>query len=265
MMSELKNTATAKANTAAARDAENDKFTAIANEPADAELTKEALARNEPTLREIFEVPDKASDKGDDHWVAFQDKLKQEAKGIKWTAAMPDLGAKICELLDIKIHDVLMTAWKKAEALRQALAESKADPERSIFLDLAEHSIDYETKPFVDVKIKGASVKKITLTVALNFKLKGFTLKLQNGVIGEIQTGSCEAKGTIKYDRLAIAEKKLSPIKFPLTIKIPNLFPISEVPATELARSSKTLSKTEAPPAKPEAQKSTDEVERIEL
>src|SRR2546423_11949582 len=222
-MTEQENAATVMVKDAQSRDDEETKVASASAATAAADSRQSA-----PTLRDAFQVPEKAADKGDDHWQTFQDKLKEETKGIKWTAAMPDLGVKIGELLDIKIHDILMTAWKKADALRQALADSKLDPERSIYLDLAEHSIDYETKPFIDVKIKGASVKKITLTVMLNLKLKGFTLKVQNGAICEIQTGSCEGKGTIKYEKLAIAEKNLSPIKFPLMIKIPNLFSTAE-------------------------------------
>lgn len=262
-MTEPKDTATVMA-----KDAGSDEETqAAANVPA-AAATADSTLQSAPTLRDAFQVPEKLSDQGDDHWQAFQDKLKSEAKGIKWTAAMPDLGAKICELLDIKIHDVLMTAWKKAEALRQALAESKLDPERSIYLDLAEHSIDYETKPFIEVKIKGASVKKITLTVTLNLKLKGFTLKVQNGAICEIQTGSCEGKGTIKYEKLAIAEKKLSPIKLPLRIKIPNLFSTAEAAdkdnAGEPAPGDQNSSANVEAATKPDEQKG-DPLERIEL
>ena len=37
-----------------------------------------------------------------------------------------------------------------------------------------------------------------------------------------MQTGNCEAKGTIKYGTLMIAEKKLEPIKLPLSIAIPS-------------------------------------------
>jgi hypothetical protein len=59
--------------------------------------------------------------------------------------------------------------------------------------------------------------------VALNLKVKGFGLKIQNGLIREMQTGKCEGKGTIKYEKLSIAEKKFEPIKFPLSIEIPNL------------------------------------------
>lgn len=269
-MTEPKNTATVMAKDAESHD---DEETRLASANVSAAAATDSSLQAAPTLRDAFQVPEKPSDKGDDHWQAFQDKLKEETKGIKWTAAMPDLGAKICELLDIRIHDILMTAWKKADALRQALAESKLDPERSIYLDLAEHSIDYETKPFIDVKIKGASVKKITLTVTLNLKLKGFTLKVQDGAICEIQTGSCEGKGTIKYEKLALAEKKLSPIKFPLMIKIPNLFSIAEAAGKEEAAepasgaestSDNSSSNAQATSTKPDEQKS-DPLERIEL
>lgn len=268
-MTDQKDTGVVMAKDVHPPDDEETKVAGVARESANlnaAAVKADAADQETPTLRDAFQLPEKVSDKGDDHWQAFQGKLKQEAKGIKWTAAMPDLGAKICELLDIKIHDILMTAWKKAEALRQALADSQADPERSIYLDLAEHTIDYETRPFVDVKIKGASVKKITLTVALNLKLKGFTLKVQNGAIREIQTGSCEGKGTIKYEKLAIAEKKLSPIKFPLTIEVPNLFLISEPAAKEEEPSdSSPEAQAVAAPGKPDDQKPAEPIERIEL
>jgi hypothetical protein len=123
------------------------------------------------------------------------------------------------------------------------------------------------------VKIKGASVKKITLTVALNLKLKGFTLKVQNGAICELQTGSCEGKGTIKYDKLSIAEKKLSPIKLPLIIKIPNLFSTAE--AVERKDAAESASPDQSTPSNPSANaeaaftkpndQTNDPLERIEL
>ena len=210
-----------------------------------------------PTLREFFGIPEKVSDRGDDHWKAFQQKLAEETRGIKWTAAMPDLGSKIGELLGIKIHDILLTAWKKVEVVRQALKESEKTPDKATYLDLSEHSIDYETKPFIDVKIKSAVVKKLTLTVTINLKVKGFGLKIQNGAIRELQAGKCEGKGTIKYEKLSIAEKKLEPIKFPVSIEIPGLIPIPERPAKPAT--------DEIVTAKDEDSKGAEELERIEL
>lgn len=220
-----------------------------------------------PTLRKFFGIPEKASDHGDDYWQAFQKKLAEETQGIKWTAAMPDLGSKIGELLDIKIHDMLLTAWKKVEAVRQALEESKKTPDKASYLDLTEHSIDYETKPFIDVKIKSASVKKLTLTVAVNLKVKGFGLKVQNGLIRELQAGKCEGKGSIKFEKLTIAEKKFEPIKFPFTIAIPGLIQLPE-PVAKSAPDKPVVSEPEEASDKAKATgelKTEDELERIEL
>lgn len=219
----------------------------------------EAEVSEPPTLGQFFDIPEKATDKSDDHWETFQEKLAEEAKGIKWTAAMPDLGSRIGELLDIKIHDLLLTAWKKVEAVRKAMEESKQTPDKAVYLDLAEHSIDYETRPFIDVKVKRASVKKLTLNVVLNLKIKGFGLKIQNGAIRELQTGKCEGKGTIKYEKLTIAEKKVEPIKFPLSIRIPSLISIVE-PEEELPAESETPK-----PSEVKNSKSEEDLERIEL
>ena len=43
--------------------------------------------------------------------------------------------------------------------------------------------------------------------------LKGINLKIQAGTITEIQAGSCDFEGKIKYEDLTIANKKLGPIE----------------------------------------------------
>ncbi len=224
-----------------------EQVTAEDSKAAIAESVKsDAVAEPVPTLRQIFSLPEKAADPSDDHWKSFQARVTKEVKGVKWIASMPDLAPKVCELLDIKIPDVLITAWKKVEDLRAVLEKSKLTPDETIYLELAQHTINSEHKPSVDVKIKGATVKKIELAIQLGFNLKGFLLKIQDGAIREIQTGQCEAKGTIKYGGLTVAEKKLEPIKFPFSIPI----------AAELL----------APIAEPEKEEEKAEpLERIEL
>src|SRR3984893_3609971 len=177
-----------------------------------------AAAESAPTLREIFSLPEKETDPSDDRWKSFQERVSKEVKGVKWIASIPDLAPKVCELLDIKVPDVLVTAWKKVQSLQNVLEESKKTPDKIVYLELAEHTIDYQTKPSIDVKIKSATVKKLELPIQLGFKLRGFVLKIQNGGIREMQTGNCEAKGTIRYGTLTVAEKKLELIKLPFSI-----------------------------------------------
>ncbi|MEK6334992.1 MAG: hypothetical protein AABM67_08590 [Acidobacteriota bacterium] len=188
----------------------------------DANGTKEAAAPDSvPTLREVFDLPQNgAKDLSDDRWQTVEKRISEEMKGIKWTAAMSDLVPKICDLLEIKVDDVLLRAWKKAAAIRTALVNSKLTPEQTTYLELAEHTVNSEHKPSIDVKLKGAKIKSIALLVHLGFKLQGFVLKIKNGAIVELQAGHCEVKGTIKFSGLTIAEKKLSPIRLPLTIPV---------------------------------------------
>ena len=211
-------------------------------------------AKSAPTVREFFALPEKETDPRDDEWQAFEEKVKKEVEGVKWTAAMPDLAQKICELLDISIPDIFMAAWKKAKELQEVMEKSRANPEDVTYLELTEHTLNSEHKPSVDVRLNGATVKKIQLDVQLGFKLKGFVLKIQDGVIREMQTGQCEAKGSIKYGGLPIAEKKLEPIKLPYSIPFK-----SGAKTTPIGNETAALKAEEKKPGEP------SEVERIEL
>jgi hypothetical protein len=194
-----------------------------------------AEAESAPTVREIFALPEKETDPSDDRWKEFQERIDKEVKSIKWTAAMPDLASKVCELLDIKIPNILVAAWKKAKELQTVLE-------------------------------KGATVKKIELGVQLGFRLKGFVLKIQNGGIKEMQTGNCEAKGTIKYGTLMIAEKKLEPIKLPLTIPIPSSIQYLTPGGEDApAKSEKPPVVVAADSAKAPVKDPVKDIERIEL
>ena len=104
------------ATTAKAEAAEEVKVTGVAEDTEGA-----AAAESAPTVREIFALPEKETDPSDDRWKEFQERIDKEVKGIKWTAAMPDLAAKVCELLDIKIPNILVAAWKKAKEDRKSV------------------------------------------------------------------------------------------------------------------------------------------------
>lgn len=225
-----------KAATAMAKEVSETMLKALKNEGIEAEATEsaseETVAKNKkgeaktvPTLRQIFGLPEKETDPADDRWKAIQKTLGKEVKGITMMASMKDLAPKVCELLDIEVTDVMLKAWGKVADLQEKLEESKKAPEKVIYLALAKHSMKHETRPFIDVKIRSKSVKKLTLTVLVELELKGFVLRIQNGAIKEIQAGECGAKGTIKYGELSIAEKKLGPIKLSFPIEIPDEIP----------------------------------------
>jgi hypothetical protein len=108
----------------------------------------------------------------------------------------------------------LVSSWKKARELQEALEESKESPDEIIVLDLAEHEITNEYHPYIEIRIAGLPLpKKIEFKVQIVTALKGINLKIQGGTITEIQAGSCDFEGKIKYEDLTIAEKKVGPIE----------------------------------------------------
>lgn len=174
------------------------------------------MSGQDVTLRQVFSLPETgAKDSSPERWQSFQASVSREVKTIKWPAAMPDVTEKICELFDVKLPDLFLVSWRKADDLRRVLAESKKTPEATKYLELVDHNIRSEHHPYIEVRIRNMPVKKIEFAVKLSFKLKGFVLKIKAGEIEEMLTGRCEVEGKVEYAGLTIVEKKLSPINLP--------------------------------------------------
>lgn len=167
------------------------------------------------SLRRLFAFPDPvATTPPSNEWQEFQSRLGREIKTIKWPAAMPDLASKIGELFNVELPELLVLSWKKARELQEALEESRKSPEQTIVLDLAEHAITNEYHPYIEIRIAGLPLpKKIEFKVQIVTTLKGINLKIQGGTITEIQAGSCDFEGKVKYQDLTISDKKVGPIE----------------------------------------------------
>jgi hypothetical protein len=166
-------------------------------------------------LRTLLSLPDPATaSPPSNDWKEFQDRLGREIKTIQWPAAMPDLASKITELFDIELPGLLVPAWKKAKEVQEALKESKESPDEVILLNLAEHEIANEFKPYIEIRIAGMPLpKKIEFKVEIATTLKGINLNIQGGTITEIQGGSCDFEGKVKYQDLTLAKKNVGPIE----------------------------------------------------
>lgn len=179
-------------------------------------LDPQTMNNSSLNLRRLFSFPDPAAPATppSNEWQEFQGRLGREVKTFKWPAAMPDLTSKIGELFNVELPDLFVSSWKKAREVREALDESSKSPEEVIILNLAEHEITNEFHPYIEIRIGGMPLpKKIEFKVQIVTALKGINLKIQAGKITEIQAGSCDFEGKVKYQDLALAEKKVGPIE----------------------------------------------------
>src|SRR5512146_697106 len=99
-------------------------------------------------------------------WENVKDRISKEIKGIKWTASMPDIAEKIGDLLNIKIPDILTTAWSKADSIKDALQETSKTPDKTAYIELTRHTIKSEYKPYIEIRINGIPQPK-----KINFNL----------------------------------------------------------------------------------------------
>lgn len=151
-----------------------------------------------PSLKNLF-FPDQ-DDRGALNGVSLADlenNIKEQLPKVSMGAVQEELSAKIGEVLDVGLSDVMAGAWKKAEALWEYADPDQHPPEETILLPLAEHSIESEHEPSVELKIKEMVIGSIQMEVQLELKLEGVVLKVQGGKIHEIQAGSCQASGKL--------------------------------------------------------------------
>src|SRR5215813_2978594 len=198
---------------------------------------EEAKADGAVTVREVFDLPKEGEkDSQPNRWQVVEERIKKEVKDVKFPAALHDLGPKICELFNVPLPDVMVTSWKKVGGLQELLEKSRNSPDEVMYLELAQHSINSEHKPHLEMRIKDLPAKKIEFLVKLLFNLKGFVLKVKAGAIQEIQTGACEVKGTISYAGNVIVEKKLTPIKLPGHVPVPAALGLLQAPPVQKAK-----------------------------
>ena len=145
----------------------------------------------------------------------FKQRIKEEAKAIRWAASMPDLVEKIAQLLDIPLPDIMVQAWRKDEEIGQALEESRDSPGEDKYVDLAEHSMATEFHPKIEIRVGKGFRKTLEFLVEISVSLKAAELHLRGGEIQAVRPGSCEAAGSVRYQELLIAEKKLGRIELP--------------------------------------------------
>lgn len=181
------------------------------------------MSENLPSVNDevfLFTKETQSKKSSDENWKLFKERVAKEIKGVKWVASKFDIADKVAELLDIKIPSIFLSSWKKSEELKKILEESIKSPEEKFEVNLSEHTITSEHKPYIEVMFKNMSIYKIEFDLNLSFTLDSFMLKIQNGNICGIYPGVCNAQGTLSWEKIRLLEKKLEPIKLPGTIQL---------------------------------------------
>ena len=174
------------------------------------------------TLREFFLSPGQDLAKGvaqgmetGGDTVAVGEGGAADVRMLKWPVLSSAVSRHVGELLDVGISDILANAWNKSAALREQFEKSRQSPGESFLLPLAQHTIESEHKPSIEVLKNGKPVAKLVFTANIALTVEGAVLRIQNGEIREIQTGQVKGSGSLKCGGAVLVEKETQPIALP--------------------------------------------------
>ena len=158
---------------------------------------------------------------------AVREAAAKQAKGVGWGLIEAQIFEKLKDLSAIGIPDILAAAWNKYRILLKYLDREKYPPNESFLVPLAEHSITSEHHPYVEILVNDQPAGKIFFDIKVALTLEGIILKIRDGRIKEIFTGTCKGKGTISCDHIVILEKKTESVPLPGSIDLGQGIPIT--------------------------------------
>lgn len=136
---------------------------------------------------------------------------------VAWSEVRSEIAAQIAEVLAIDISDVVVAAWEKAEEFREYADPEAHPPDETIVTQLAEHTIDVDFHPSLELVLNDQALPGIALDVFLSLALKGLILKVRGGRVREMSVGSIVARGRLETAGLTILEKESEEIHLPRT------------------------------------------------
>lgn len=157
---------------------------------------------------------------------SLREAFSRETKGIKWSVAFREMIKQIADLLNIGVPDIMVKAWNKYSLLLKYSDRKKYSPDEIFLVPLAEHTIKSEHHPYLEILINNQTVGKMVFDINISLMLEGIILKIQDGKIKEILTGSCKGKGTIKHGDFVIFEKASGSISLPGSMDLGEGLPI---------------------------------------
>lgn len=178
------------------------------------------------TLAELFEIEPKelstkatAALKAAPDISSLRDKVSETFKKLEWASVTDAVAKRLEDITDVPLLDLFLAAWKKYQMIEQ-YADGKFPPHQSNFVPLAEHSIKSDHHPALEVLVDGQLIAKFVFDISLVLELKGFVLRIEDGRIKEVHTGSMQAKGSIAFHDVVLLEKEFHSVQLPGVIRL---------------------------------------------
>lgn len=132
-----------------------------------------------------------------------------------WAAARPGILGQVDKLLDVGLAEILARAWNSGRELRKYRDRESYPPDKTFEVALARHKVASKHEPRVEVWAGGRKRGEVGFTAEVEIAIEGMRLHIRDGRILKIETGECEAKGSLRCEGFLLFERETSPLRLP--------------------------------------------------
>jgi len=130
-------------------------------------------------------------------------------------AVISDLRNTADTLFHMSLLDILIGGWKSFKEVAQALDESRQKPDEALIKVLVSHTIISEHHPYIELLLNETQMGKIEFDVNAEFDVEALALKIENGHIVEIKSGSCVGSIKLAFKGETLTQMKTGRIDLP--------------------------------------------------
>jgi hypothetical protein len=154
-----------------------------------------------------------------------------EAKGaaqkvigkLRWSVVDATVREKASELLNTNVSDLLLAGWKEYGMLSELAKQSMSG--ETVLCPLEDYSFHSEVEPYLDIKVASFAYK-LLFQVSADIDVKGLELKIENGKIVSVCSGSCEGSGEIKWHDKSLLKRDFKKVDLPGRISFGSGIPL---------------------------------------
>jgi hypothetical protein len=146
-------------------------------------------------------------------WRGVRDRLAGPLKGVSVAgrrAVDQQVAAAIDRVLDVDLGETLVDAWRKHRDLVDAIRTTRADPERSETVVLADHDVGVSHHPVVEVVVNGVTLARLTWDLGIRLEVEGLVAVVRGGRLVELRGGGVAAAVTLGCEGVEIAARRLA-------------------------------------------------------
>jgi hypothetical protein len=145
--------------------------------------------------------------------------LMTNLSGRHWASLTHAIAGKVAELLQVPLTTILGRAWKDLKEVRAAMQTTRQSPDRTEEVVLADHSVESEHRPNLDLYQNGKRIGRIPFMVSVEIELRGLLLEIREGAIRKMISGDIRIKGTFKVAEFTLVEKASERVQIPGEIR----------------------------------------------